>query len=44
MNSMEKLYNCLKYEWPEIHVSDDIIQQAIRPIDAMLDISKKLGL
>ena len=44
MNSMEKLYDCLKYEWPEIHVSDEVIQQAIRPIDAMLDISKKLGL
>jgi len=42
--TMEKLYNCLKYEWPEIEVDPKIAKKAIRPINKMLEISKKLGL
>lgn len=42
--TLEKLYNCLKYEWPEINVDPKIAKKAIRPINKMLDISKKLGL
>lgn len=44
LNTMEKLYNCLKDETPEILVDAEIQQKAIRPIRKMLDISAKLGL
>ncbi|MBR4758093.1 MAG: quinolinate synthase NadA [Bacteroidaceae bacterium] len=42
--TMEKLYNCLKYEWPQIEVEPEIAQKAVRPIHRMLEISEKLGL
>lgn len=42
--TLEKLYNSLKYEWPAIEVDADTASKAIRPIDKMLEISKKLGL
>ena len=42
--TIEKLYNCLKYEWPNIEVDKDIAEKAIRPINKMLEISKRLGL
>ena len=41
---MEKLYNCLKFELPEIFVDEAVQQKAIRPIQRMLDISEQLGL
>ncbi len=44
LNTMEKLYNCLKYELPEIFVDEKIIEKAVKPIRKMLDISQKLGL
>lgn len=42
--SLKKVYNCLKYEWPVIEVNDQIAQKAVRPINKMLEISKRLGL
>ena len=42
--TMEKLYNCLKNESPEITVDPQIAKKAIRPINKMLEISAKLGL
>ena len=42
--TMEKLYNCLKYEWPQVEVDAQIAEKAIRPINRMLEISAKLGL
>ena len=42
--TMEKLYNCLKNESPEITVDPQIAKRAIRPINKMLEISAKLGL
>ena len=42
--TMEKLYNCLKYEWPVIEVDDEVARRAVRPIHRMLEISEKLGL
>ncbi len=42
--TMEKLYNCLKYEWPAIEVDEEIREKAIRPINRMLEISEQLGL
>lgn len=42
LNTLEKLYNTLKYEWPAIEVDKDIQEKALRPIDRMLEISKAL--
>lgn len=44
LNTLEKLYNCLKYEWPEIMVDKAIAEKAVKPIKRMLEISEKLGL
>ena len=44
LNTLEKLYNCLKYEWPEIEIDPEVIRGAVRPINEMLNISAKLGL
>ena len=44
LNTMEKLYNCLKYEIPEIEVDSEVAKKAVLPIKRMLDISEKLGL
>jgi quinolinate synthase len=41
MNTMEKLYLCMKYELPEIHVPENIQKRALIPIQRMLDISSK---
>ncbi len=42
--TLQKVYNTLRYEWPEVNVSADIAQKAIKPIQRMLEISEKLGL
>ena len=44
LNTMEKLYNCLKYEIPEIFIDDDTIEKAVKPINKMLELSDALGL
>ena len=44
MNTLEKLYLCMKNENPEIVLPENIIEQAKKPIIKMLDISKKLNL
>ena len=44
LNTLEKLYNCLKYEQPEILLSADLIEKAKMPIIRMLDLSKQFGL
>ena len=44
LNTMEKLYNCLKFEMPEIFVDEEVQKKAIKPIKKMLEISEKLGL
>ncbi len=44
LNTLEKVYNCLKYESPEIILSSELIKKAKSPIIKMLDISAKLGL
>jgi quinolinate synthase len=44
MNTLEKLYLCLKNERPEIKLSDEVIMKAIMPIRKMLEISKKMNL
>lgn len=42
--TMDKLYNCLKYEMPEIVVDIEIRKRAIKSIKRMLEISAMLGL
>ena len=44
LNTMEKLYNCLKYEMPEIFIDEEVIRKAVKPINRMLELSEKLGL
>ncbi|MDR0612464.1 MAG: quinolinate synthase NadA [Dysgonamonadaceae bacterium] len=44
LNTLEKLYNCLKYEVPEIFISEEVQRKAVKPILRMLEISGKLGL
>ena len=44
MITLEKLYNTLKYEWPEIIVDEEVAIKAVKPIHNMLEISEKLGL
>lgn len=44
LNTLEKLYNCLNYELPEVDLSEEIIARARRPIERMLEISEKYGL
>ena len=40
LNTLEKLYNTLLYELPEVHVDEEIIEPARRPIARMLEMSK----
>ena len=44
LNTMEKLYNCLKFEMPEIFVDETVQKEAIKPIQRMLELSAQLGL
>ncbi len=44
LNTLEKIYNCLKYEMPEIFIEQSIIDKAVKPIRSMLEISEKYGL
>lgn len=39
LNTLEKLYNTLRYEQPEVHVDEAIIDEARRPIERMLKLS-----
>lgn len=44
LNTMNKLYNALKYNWPAIEIKEDIRVKAVKPIERMLSLSKSLGL
>ena len=39
MNTMLKLYNTLKYEWPEVDVEEAVAREAVKPIERMLELS-----
>lgn len=39
MNTMEKLYNCLLHENPQIEVTEEIRKKALVPIERMLELS-----
>ncbi|MBP3763904.1 MAG: quinolinate synthase NadA [Bacteroidales bacterium] len=44
LNTLDKLYRCLRDEQPEIVMSEDMIEAAKRPIVRMLDMSRELGI
>lgn len=44
MNTLEKLYRCLRDELPEILLDAEMIERARRPIVRMLDMSRELGI
>jgi quinolinate synthase len=44
LNTLEKLYLCMKYETPEITMHEDLRLAAKQPIDKMMDMSRELGL
>jgi quinolinate synthase len=44
LNTLEKLYLCMEYEEPELHMNPELMKQARLPIDIMLEISAKYGL
>jgi len=39
--TLEKIYNCLKNEEPEIFLEENIIKAARKPIKRMMEISNK---
>ena len=44
LNTLEKIYLCLKYELPELLMDEELRLKAKLPIDRMLEISEKAGL
>ncbi len=44
LNTLKKVYEVLKNESPEVEVSDELREKAVKPIQKMLEISAKLGL
>ena len=39
MNTLLKIYNTLRYEWPQVEVDADIAEDAVKPIKRMLEMS-----
>ncbi len=44
LNTLEKLYLCMEYEEPEIIMDKNLMEASKKPIERMLEISKKFGL
>lgn len=44
LNTLEKVYLCLKYELPEITMDEELRIAARKPIDRMLELSRQAGL
>lgn len=42
LNTLEKLYVCMKYELPEIILPADLMEKSVQPIRRMLELSKSL--
>ena len=38
-NTLEKIYNTLKYGWPSVEVDPEIAREAVKPIERMLELS-----
>ena len=39
MNTLQKIYNTLKYEWPVVDVPEEVCREAVKPIERMLSLS-----
>ena len=39
LNTLEKIYNTLKYEWPTVDVDQEVAKDAVKPILRMLELS-----
>ena len=39
MNTLLKIYNCLKYEWPSVEIDAQLAEEAVKPIKKMLELS-----
>jgi len=44
LNTLEKIYLCMKYEQPEIKINEALRIAAKKPIDKMMEISRVAGL
>jgi quinolinate synthase len=44
LNTLEKLYLCLKYEQPQVNMDRELLAAARKPIQRMLEISARFGL
>jgi quinolinate synthase len=44
LNTLEKIYNTLKYEQPELLMCEELIEKAKKPITRMLELSAQFGL
>jgi len=44
LNTLEKLYLCMKYELPELLMDEDLRLAAKKPIDRMMQLSNELGI
>ena len=44
LNTLEKIYLALKYEQPELLMSEELIEKSKAPINKMLELSAKFGL
>ena len=44
LNTLEKLYLCIKYELPEILMEENLRRAAKKPMDRMMEISRAMGL
>lgn len=42
LNTLQKLYVCMKYELPEIKMDEDLRLKALKPINRMLEMSKAI--
>jgi quinolinate synthase len=44
LNTMEKIYLCMKYEIPEVNIASELMLPALLPLKRMLEISAAAGL
>lgn len=39
LNTLQKIYNTLKYGWPEVEIEESVRKEAVKPIEKMLSLS-----
>jgi quinolinate synthase len=44
LNTLEKVYLCMKHEQPQVSIPAEIFQDALKPLKRMMEISAQLGL